>query len=319
MDKLVSIIVPIWNVEPYIRRCLDSIVSQTYPHLEVILVDDGSPDNCGEICEIYARKDERIKVIHQANQGVSVARQVGLDAATGDYIIHVDPDDFVEIDMIESLVKKAELSDADMVTCNFYRNDMEDKCDYSTAQDLIRKMLHYEITICLWNVLIRRSFIQLHQLSFYPLGLSFSEDFLFVIRCLKEEPVMAHLDKPFYHYIQRGSGLSGRSDQNLFCLIEYIKQLSLFLDATQFDDFYYLKRYSYIYAYEGRYWKHMKGMFPDIHDRLISGGGKFMYRYSIDSQLARCMKYPPCLVWFEAKMHKYLMIFLHKGFSIFKK
>lgn len=272
--KIVSIIVAIWNVEPYIHKCLDCIISQTYPYLEIILVDDGSPDNCGKICDEYAGRDSRFKVIHQENQGVSVARQVGLDAATGDYVIHIDPDDYVELNMIESLVKEVELYDADMVTCNFYRNDMEEKCDYSSAQDLIRKMLHYEITICLWNVLIRRSFIQLHQLSFYPLGLSFSEDFLFVIRCLKEEPVIRHLDKSLYHYVQQDSGLSGRSTRNLRCLIEYIKQLSLFLDAAKFDDFYYLKRYAYIYAYEGRYWKYMKRMFPDIHDRLVSGGGK---------------------------------------------
>ena len=96
MNNLVSIIVAVWNVEPYLRRSLDSILSQTYPYLEVILVDDGSPDNSGKICDEYAAKDERIKVIHQKNQGVSVARQVGLDAATGDYVIHFDSDDYAE-------------------------------------------------------------------------------------------------------------------------------------------------------------------------------------------------------------------------------
>lgn len=84
MNELVSMVVPVYNVEPYIRRALDSLLAQTYTNIEVILVDDGSPDRCGAICDEYAQKDNRIKVIHQANGGVSRARQAGLNAATGD-------------------------------------------------------------------------------------------------------------------------------------------------------------------------------------------------------------------------------------------
>ena len=98
---LVSIIVPIYKVEPYLRRCLDSIVNQTYTNLEIILVDDGSPDNCPQTCDEYAAKDNRIIVIHKENGGLSDARNIGLDIWKGDYISFVDSDDWVEKKYIE--------------------------------------------------------------------------------------------------------------------------------------------------------------------------------------------------------------------------
>lgn len=125
-DKnLISIIVPIYNVEKYLKRCIDSIINQTYKKLEIILVDDGSKDNSGKICDKYAKKDIRIKVIHKKNEGVSEARNVGLKVSTGEYIGFVDADDFVEKDMYEKMYKKAKEVDADIVICDyqFYPNN----------------------------------------------------------------------------------------------------------------------------------------------------------------------------------------------------
>lgn len=113
----ISVIVPVYKVEPYLRKCLDSIVNQTHQNLEIILVDDGSPDNCGAICEEYAARDDRIRVIHKENGGVSSARNVGLDIAEGDWIGFVDPDDWIELDMFEYLWKNAEEHEADVVAC----------------------------------------------------------------------------------------------------------------------------------------------------------------------------------------------------------
>ena len=124
---LVSIIVPVYKAEKYIHQCIDSLLAQTYRNIEVILVDDGSPDNCGKICDEYAAKDCRVKVIHQQNGGVSVARQTGIDHATGEYSIHADPDDWVEPNMIEELVTKAVADNADMVICDFYRESKSDR------------------------------------------------------------------------------------------------------------------------------------------------------------------------------------------------
>lgn len=117
MDKLISVIVPIYKVEEYLPQCIDSIINQTYKNLEIILVDDGSPDRCPQICDEYAAKDSRIKVIHQKNGGLSAARNAGLDIATGEYIAFVDSDDWLEIDMYRTLLVLLERYDADIAEC----------------------------------------------------------------------------------------------------------------------------------------------------------------------------------------------------------
>ena len=118
---LISVIVPVYKVEPYLRKCVDSILAQTYTNLEVILVDDGSPDNCGAICDEYAVKDNRVKVIHKENGGVSSARNVGLDAAGGEFVCFVDSDDIVSTRFVEYLKKAQELCDADIAYCGYLR------------------------------------------------------------------------------------------------------------------------------------------------------------------------------------------------------
>lgn len=114
-----SIIVPVYKVEPYLRRCVDSILAQTFRDFEVILVDDGSPYNCGVVCDEYAAKDERVKVIHKANGGISSARNAGLDIAQGDYIGFVDSDDYIAPDMYETLLELSERTIADISAVGF--------------------------------------------------------------------------------------------------------------------------------------------------------------------------------------------------------
>ena len=120
---MLSVIVPVYKVEPFLKRCVDSIIHQTYKNLEIILVDDGSPDNCGAICDEYANKDDRIKVIHKENGGQSSARNVGIAIAKGDYIAFVDSDDWIDSDMYETLIGLAEKYDADIAegSYRFYR------------------------------------------------------------------------------------------------------------------------------------------------------------------------------------------------------
>ena len=114
-----SIIVPVYKVEPYLRRCIDSILAQTFRDFELILIDDGSPDNCGAICDEYAAKDSRIIVIHQKNQGVSAARNAGLDIAKGTYLGFVDSDDWIEPEMYETMIATAKEKQVDVskVSC----------------------------------------------------------------------------------------------------------------------------------------------------------------------------------------------------------
>lgn len=116
-NEKISVIIPIYNVEAFLERCLNTVCGQSYKNLEIILVDDGSSDNCLKICKEFADKDDRIKVIHQSNQGVSAARNTGLDMATGDYIAFVDSDDYIHTEMYERLYSLLKKYDADMSAC----------------------------------------------------------------------------------------------------------------------------------------------------------------------------------------------------------
>lgn len=121
MKDLISIIVPVYNIEKYIRKCIESIINQTYKNLEIILVDDGTPDNSGKICDEYAKIDKRIKVIHKQNGGVSSARNVGLENALGEYVSFIDGDDYISDRFCEKLLQKIKEENADCIACGYYR------------------------------------------------------------------------------------------------------------------------------------------------------------------------------------------------------
>jgi len=123
---MISVIVPVYKVEQYLRQCIESILNQTYQDLEILLIDDGSPDRCGIICEEYAKKDPRIKVFHTENHGLSAARNVGLQIAKGEYIGFVDSDDWIEPDMYEILLRRLEETDTDISVCEIWREGVKE-------------------------------------------------------------------------------------------------------------------------------------------------------------------------------------------------
>ena len=123
--ELISVIIPVYKVEKYINRCVESVLVQNYHNIEVILVDDGSPDNCGIICDKYAETDSRIKVIHKKNGGLSDARNAGLDIATGQYICFIDSDDYIEKDMLKDMYDNIVRTGADITICNYCAVDNE--------------------------------------------------------------------------------------------------------------------------------------------------------------------------------------------------
>ena len=131
MEKLISIIVPVYKVEKYIHKAVNSILEQTYKNLEVILVDDGSPDNCPKICDEYAAKDKRVKVIHQKNMGLAAARTSGIIKAKGEYVSFIDSDDWIESNMLEKMTLAAEKNCADIVICDYkiFNGDEEKTCE----------------------------------------------------------------------------------------------------------------------------------------------------------------------------------------------
>jgi glycosyltransferase involved in cell wall biosynthesis len=150
MEKLVSVIVPIYKVEPYLRRAIDSIIGQTYSNLEIILVDDGSPDGCGQICDAYADKDKRITVIHKENGGLSDARNAGLDAASGDFIAFVDSDDYIAENFVEELLLQIEQNDADVAMCSYAVTELleTDKAVFASSADADESYRDETIEVC---------------------------------------------------------------------------------------------------------------------------------------------------------------------------
>lgn len=164
MDKI-SVIVPVYNVEPYIRQCVDSIINQTYKNLEIILVDDGSPDNCGKICDEYATKDSRIKVLHIENGGPAIARNAGLDIATGKYIGYIDSDDYIEPDMYETLHNAMIKTDAGLVICNWFEGTENNwvKNTVYPEKEIITSNEAFEIfysSMYVWNKLYRKDVVK---------------------------------------------------------------------------------------------------------------------------------------------------------------
>ena len=219
MKELISVIVPVYNTEKYIDRCIDSIISQTYQNIEVILIDDGSIDNSLEICEKYMTKNPKIKVVHQENKGVSNARNKGLSIAKGNYFICIDSDDWLEPNMLEILYNNIQNYDADIATCNFYN-------DYESGEKTVKNDIDNDVLILtetkemyeslfasnkfggyLWNKLIRTSKIKNTKENIYfNEKIAIEEDVMFLINVFKRcRKICYDSSSILYHYFQRAT------------------------------------------------------------------------------------------------------------------
>ena len=213
MEPLISVIIPIYKVELYLRHCLNSVLGQSYRNLEIILVDDGSPDNCGEICDEYAAKDSRVKVIHKPNGGVSDARNAGLAIASGDYVGFVDSDDWIAPDMYEYLYRGMVDYDADVTLCEYY--ECWPKKRFATNRDGVRlfegrevmdALLQLKIGNYAWNKLYKRSLWS--EDIRYPVGKNY-EDVRTTYKLLRKCGRLAALPEPKYYYRQSASSITG--------------------------------------------------------------------------------------------------------------
>ncbi len=215
----ISVVVPIYKAEQTLLRCLDSLKVQTFTNFEVLMVDDGSPDRCGEMIDEYAAKDSRFKAFHKPNGGVSSARQFGIDHTIGEYTIHVDPDDWVEPTMLEELYKKAKEDDADMVICDFFENTYKGQ-KYIKQQpssldhkSVLHDLFHHLHGSCCNKLIIRKAFID-YNVSF-PMRISSCEDLYVNAALLKNDIRVSYLNKAFYHYIRNNpKSLSRKYDDN---------------------------------------------------------------------------------------------------------
>lgn len=206
--SLISVIVPIYKVEMYLEECICSLVNQTYRNLEIILVDDGSPDRCGEICDRWAKKDGRIRVIHKENGGLSDARNAGMQAATGTWIGFVDSDDVIHPDMYQNLMRIVNETDSDIGCCNVTRNldfhncelGLEDRKKIFTSTEAIESLIRLkEISVTVWNKLYKRETIDARK---FPLN-KYHEDEFWTYHVLSKAKRVVYTDIPYYGYRER--------------------------------------------------------------------------------------------------------------------
>lgn len=216
--KLISVIVPIYKVEPYLRQCVDSVLGQTYTNLEIILVDDGSPDNCGVICDEYAARDSRVRVVHKENGGLSDARNAGLDICSGDYITFIDSDDHVAADHVDYLLKLLLDNDADMSAVlpvrfagetsgeRYRAPDWHVRTFVWSGKEFLRHVLYFDnCDICACGKLYQKNLLQRIR---YPVGYIFEDIGSTCQVCFLCERVAVSTAAKYF-YLQRAQSIEG--------------------------------------------------------------------------------------------------------------
>lgn len=216
-SNLVSVIIPIYKVEKYLDKCIQSVAQQTYKNLEIILVDDGSPDNCPQICDEYTKKDSRIKVIHKENGGLMSARQAGLKIACGDYIGFVDSDDWIEPDMYAHFADAIAKYNCDIAVCEFFYNYPERqqesvqslKKPFYTKNELMREIYptmifagrfyDYGVMPSCWSKIYKKDLLEKH-LPLVDTDITIGEDAAFTFPCMLDAENACYIDKALYHY-----------------------------------------------------------------------------------------------------------------------
>lgn len=228
MGKLISVIIPVYMVEDYLDRCVESIVNQTYKNLEIILVDDGSPDKCPTMCDKWAKEDRRIRVIHKQNGGLSSARNAGLDVCTGDYIMFVDSDDYCALNICEVLLDLLEKNKADVTVCKTQcfdeKHPVKSAEIYSevlvySARDVIEQIYGTDVQYLMtaWGKLYKK---ELFENIRYPIGKLHEDEFI-IAELLHKTSRFVYVKAKLYYYFQRSSSITGNiSEKNIQDLCE---------------------------------------------------------------------------------------------------
>lgn len=237
MNELVTIIVPIYNVEKYLKKCIESILNQTYKKLEIILVDDGNLDSCGKICDEYSLIDNRIKVIHKKNGGLSEARNFGIDSAKGEYITFIDADDYMDEKFVENIMKIALKTKADLVISGlkdvyeYQKNVYPDNSEYyeelSKEQAYRKVLLQEEIDVSANAKLYKREIFKNLR---YPVG-ELYEDIKIIDKLIEKADTIVYTKYKGYFYLQRaGSIMYSPISEKKFVLIETVENLLKFIE-----------------------------------------------------------------------------------------
>ena len=214
MNELISIIVPVYKTEKYLEKCVDSILQQRYENIEVLLIDDGSPDNAGKLCETFAKADHRIRVIHQENGGLSSARNTGIAQAQGSYLAFVDSDDYIAPDMLFEMMNALQESNSDIAICGIKRiysdkevvDSVEHKICYSKKTALYLLLMDKEITSVVCNKLYKK---ELFDGLYFPVGRIF-EDTLFTYKTFEKAKRIVRIPYVGYNYIRHDDSILGK-------------------------------------------------------------------------------------------------------------
>lgn len=228
MSDLISVIIPVYNIEQYLDRCLKSVTEQTYPSLQILLIDDGSTDNSLQHCNHWQKKDQRITVYHKENGGVSSARNLGIKKADGEWVIFIDGDDWIESDMLQKMYTCAIENQSDVAICSFVLEYGKKKeftsvlrgeealkviSGKQAVESIVNRQTQYEVGNSPWNKLVRRRIIEEQHLRF-PVGRRMAEDMLFVTKAMLEVERCVLLSDTFYHYflVREGNSSTKKFD-----------------------------------------------------------------------------------------------------------
>lgn len=226
MYPKVSVIVPIYNAEKYLRQCLSSLKAQTLQDVEFILIDDCSTDNSYMICNEFSTSDNRFRVVHrEKNGGSSAARQTGLTLSVGEYVIICDADDWVEPAMYELLYENAKYNDSDISVCDYYlyyeedgtQKQVSNKLPNGTKEDMVKATLTQKFPPASWVKLVRREFIIKNGVN-YEEGINMGEDYLILVKMVLLEPKITKINVPLYHYrkVKSGDSYTNRPSYSLW-------------------------------------------------------------------------------------------------------
>ena len=236
----ISIIVPVYKVEKYLHRCIDSILSQSFTDFELILVDDGSPDNCGKICDEYAQKDSRIRVFHKPNGGVSSARNLGLNNARGEWIAFVDSDDYIEVDYLEELISYETINNSEIIAIS---NKLDEKNKSITLSrdkfGLLFSLYKFDKFCPPWGKLFKKNIIFNHKLRF-NIKIRLGEDMMFVLSYLLNTEKITLVSSNKYNYeIGRPDSLTkvlNSYDTELAGYHEIVRIVDLIIENLDLDN-----------------------------------------------------------------------------------
>ncbi len=242
-SELISVIVPVYNVEQYLEKCISSIIDQTYRNLEIILVDDGSTDQSGALCDEFAQKDGRIRVIHKENGGVADARNVGIEACNGEYVSFVDSDDYIHPEMLAKLYDSLKQFGADVSICQYFLVDENGGITYGvsfhdfvpygviTGDQALQKLLYNKsgYFVVVWNRLVKKKLFS--QVRF-PLDRAYEDEYV-AHRLFGQCEKVICIQDALYYYLQRPNSIMSNV-RNGFMMERYLNHVEVMLDRMQY-------------------------------------------------------------------------------------